>query len=70
MKLFHLQQGCSKEEERLGCMGSFAKAGIEDVALGNGLLAKVTTVRLTKVTFVRRAKIKYLGHYELIVCFT
>ena len=30
------------------------------MAFGNGFLAKVITVRLTKVTFVRRAKVKYL----------
>ena len=31
-----------------------------NVAFGNRFLAKVITVRLTKVTFVRHAKVKYL----------
>ena len=37
-------------------MGSFVKA----VAFGNGLLAKVSIVRLAKATFVCLAKVKYL----------
>ena len=40
-------------------MGSFAKAG-KELWCGNGLLAKVITVHLTKVTFVHCAKVKYL----------
>ena len=37
LRLFHLWQGCSKKAERLGCMGSFAKAGVKTVAFMNGL---------------------------------
>ena len=33
---------------------------VEAMTFGNGLLIKVITVHLTKVTFVRRTKVKYL----------
>ena len=34
-------------------------SGVEALAFGNGVLAMVITVRLTKVTLVRSANVKY-----------
>ena len=44
----------------MGAWEALLKWGREAMAFGNRLLAKVITVRLIKLTFVRRAKVKYM----------
>ena len=53
MELFHLQQGCRKEVDYLGCVGSFAKVEWKlIVVFVNQLYSCLTVVCLAKVPTV------------------